>query len=218
MVSINQTIALDRLSNEDMAGLFKGSVLTLWTSAANKRNRYRDMFAALKADGDGQGRGVDLHFTDSGSFGVAPKKTPEKSGQYDSHSEEKLVQALTSAQENHDHIQAALQAGTAEQPEGRCQIHMVEDSGWEIVCPDEGTQLAFLQSVEYQVMPYLRMPDDQWLLNHLHESFPGPNLKPFQEHLPDEISQTVFYDPGDNAKENDIRKRLKNWWKNHYEY
>ena len=40
----------------------------------------------------------------------------------------------------------------------------------------------------------------------------------FQEHLPDEISKTVFYDPGDNAKENDIRKRLRNWWKNHYDY
>ena len=34
-----------------------------------------------------------------------------------------------------------------------------------------------------------------------------------QEFLPDELSGTVFYEPGNNAKENDLRKRLQNLWK-----
>jgi len=31
--------------------------------------------------------------------------------------------------------------------------------------------------------------------------------------LPDEISDIKFYDPGNNAKESDIRKRLLAMWK-----
>lgn len=39
-----------------------------------------------------------------------------------------------------------------------------------------------------------------------------------QEFLPDEISGTKFYDPGDNARENEMRKRLKGLWKEKYGY
>ncbi|MEN8225631.1 MAG: replication-associated recombination protein A [Bacteroidota bacterium] len=39
-----------------------------------------------------------------------------------------------------------------------------------------------------------------------------------QEFLPEEISGTKFYDPGDNARENELRKRLKGWWKSKYKY
>ncbi|MBR4660086.1 MAG: replication-associated recombination protein A [Bacteroidales bacterium] len=34
-----------------------------------------------------------------------------------------------------------------------------------------------------------------------------------QEFLPEELSGTVFYEPGNNSKENDLRKRLQNLWK-----
>ncbi len=39
-----------------------------------------------------------------------------------------------------------------------------------------------------------------------------------QEFLPAEISGTKFYDPGDNARENEMRKRLKALWKEKYGY
>ena len=39
-----------------------------------------------------------------------------------------------------------------------------------------------------------------------------------QEFLPDEISETKLYNPGDNARENGTREFLKNRWKDKYEY
>ena len=39
-----------------------------------------------------------------------------------------------------------------------------------------------------------------------------------QEYLPNEISGTKFYDPGKNAREEELRKFLKNLWKDKYGY
>lgn len=39
-----------------------------------------------------------------------------------------------------------------------------------------------------------------------------------QEFLPEEIANTVLYDPGNNARENELRKRLKSLWKEKYGY
>ncbi len=39
-----------------------------------------------------------------------------------------------------------------------------------------------------------------------------------QEFLPDEISNTAFYDPGNNSRENGTREFLKNRWKDKYGY
>ena len=38
------------------------------------------------------------------------------------------------------------------------------------------------------------------------------------EFLPDEIKGTRLYDPGKNAREEDMRKRLRAMWKNKYGY
>jgi len=38
------------------------------------------------------------------------------------------------------------------------------------------------------------------------------------EFLPDKIKGTKFYDPGDNAREKELRARLKSLWKNKYNY
>lgn len=43
------------------------------------------------------------------------------------------------------------------------------------------------------------------------------NFSP-QEYLPKEISGTKFYNPGNNAREDEIRKNLKTWWKDKYGY
>lgn len=39
-----------------------------------------------------------------------------------------------------------------------------------------------------------------------------------QEFLPDELKGTVFYDPGKNPREEELRKFLRNLWKNKYNY
>ena len=39
-----------------------------------------------------------------------------------------------------------------------------------------------------------------------------------QEFLPDEIKNTIFYEPGNNPRENQFRETLKNRWKNKYDY
>jgi len=38
------------------------------------------------------------------------------------------------------------------------------------------------------------------------------------EFLPDKISGTKFYEPGRNARENELRKQLREWWKDKYGY
>jgi len=40
----------------------------------------------------------------------------------------------------------------------------------------------------------------------------------FQEFLPEELSGTLFYEPGNNTREMEIRNRLKNLWKDKYKY
>ncbi len=39
-----------------------------------------------------------------------------------------------------------------------------------------------------------------------------------QEYLPEELSGTKFYEPGQNARENELRNYLKNLWKDKYSY
>ena len=39
-----------------------------------------------------------------------------------------------------------------------------------------------------------------------------------QDFLPPELRGTRFYEPGDNARENELRLRLRQWWKDKYRY
>lgn len=45
-----------------------------------------------------------------------------------------------------------------------------------------------------------------------------PNNFADQEYLPDELSGAIFYEPANNARENDLRKRLKFLWGKKYGY
>ena len=47
-------------------------------------------------------------------------------------------------------------------------------------------------------------------------SYPGNFVD--QEFLPTEIIGTKLYDPGENARENEMRKQLRTLWKNKYGY
>lgn len=39
-----------------------------------------------------------------------------------------------------------------------------------------------------------------------------------QEFLPEAISGTVLFDPGKNARENEMREQLRRWWQQKYGY
>ena len=39
-----------------------------------------------------------------------------------------------------------------------------------------------------------------------------------QEFLPEEISGTILYEPGNNSRENQFRESLKTKWENKYNY
>ncbi|WP_136668907.1 replication-associated recombination protein A [Flavobacterium sp. H122] len=45
-----------------------------------------------------------------------------------------------------------------------------------------------------------------------------PNNFAEQEFLPEEISETKFFEPGENAREKELRQFLKNRWKDKYDY
>ena len=47
-------------------------------------------------------------------------------------------------------------------------------------------------------------------------SYPGSFVQ--EEFLPDDLSSKKIYDPQDNRKEQEIRQRLRDWWKNKYNY
>jgi len=38
------------------------------------------------------------------------------------------------------------------------------------------------------------------------------------EFMPESLIGEKFYEPGKNSREEELRKRLKNWWKNKYGY
>jgi putative ATPase len=52
-----------------------------------------------------------------------------------------------------------------------------------------------------------------YMYSHAYEG----NFKE-QEYLPDDVKGTTFYEPGNNPRENELRKYLKNLWKDKYNY
>ncbi len=54
---------------------------------------------------------------------------------------------------------------------------------------------------------------DEYQYSHSYE-----NNFSAQEYLPDAIQETKFYDPGNNGRENELRKFLQNRWKEKYGY
>ncbi len=49
-------------------------------------------------------------------------------------------------------------------------------------------------------------------------SHAAPGSFAAQEYLPNDIKGTKFYDPGTNARENEMRTRLRAWWRDKYGY
>lgn len=63
-----------------------------------------------------------------------------------------------------------------------------------------------------------RLMKDQGYGKGYKYSHDYPGNFAFQEFLPSELSNTVFYDPGKNAREEEFRKQLQKLWKDKYNY
>ncbi len=63
-----------------------------------------------------------------------------------------------------------------------------------------------------------RLMKDQGYGKGYKYSHDYPGNFSFQEFLPSELSKTVFYDPGKNAREEEFRKQLQKLWKDKYDY
>ncbi|MEZ5691237.1 MAG: hypothetical protein R3D71_06200 [Rickettsiales bacterium] len=181
-----ETVKYDIMSEDELKQELKNSVLILNTSSPDKRDIYREMFSSHNKGSDHHA-GLDLFFTDSGSLGIVPRKTPEETGKYDGNLAEKSVQLLETLKENtiQQNIRLKLENGGTNEfdPKTVNIMGMTEDSGWKITFKDKNTEKKFVEKITKKIKPKLR-EKDQWLLNEIEENgFPGPNLKPIQEHL-----------------------------------
>ncbi|TAE82242.1 MAG: hypothetical protein EAY76_03375 [Alphaproteobacteria bacterium] len=168
--------------------VMRESIVVLATSAPAKRVKYKTIFNCFNPDEHGNA-GVNAYLTDVGSLNIPPMRTPERSGNYQSHTVEKASTALENVMNHSASIRGSIISELA--PESRI-ITMVEDSGWELLFDHyenpEATKKQFLRNVYDSLEERFREEDHAWLFNHIKpndptSTFPGPNLKPIQEAL-----------------------------------
>ncbi len=162
------------------------SIIVLSTSSPDKRDIYRLLFSELGKD-DEHYAGLNAYFTDSGSLGIATRKTTEMTNDYDGNLGEKRDQQLKVLEDPGINELIGLKLHAVPNKlwgeDGIKVMGMTEDSGWQLVFEDAQTEKAFIDIIVRDLAPKLR-PQDSWLLEKLHKTgFPGPNLKPLQEHL-----------------------------------
>ncbi len=78
-------------------------------------------------------------------------------------------------------------------------------------------QVIYLYLLHLRNAPTKLMKDLDYGKNYKY-SHDYPNNFVEQEFLPDEISGTKFYEPGQNPRENQFRETLNKRWKNKYGY
>lgn len=176
----------NEMTEAELKAELKGSMLILSTSSPDKRDIYRELFSSHAKDADHHA-GLDLYYTDSGALGIAPRKTPEQTGDYHGNLKEKAILQLEGLRD--ETVQQSIRSRLASSarnefdPETVKIIGMTEDSGWSIAFDNKVTQAKFIDAMQNELRPILR-ERDLWLIEKMEETgFPGPNLKPVQEHL-----------------------------------
>lgn len=195
------------MSEEELKQELKGSVLILSTSSPDKRDIYREMFSSHNKGSDHYA-GLDLFFTDSGALGIVPRKTPEKTGDYGGNLDEKSVQQIEMLKDKavQKDIRSKLQNGGSNEFDYKTVnlMGMTEDSGWKLTFENKNIERKFIDKITEKIKPRLR-EKDYWLLKKIDENgFPGPNLKPVQEHLTGgfhELMELIY----ETAQELDIK-------------
>jgi hypothetical protein len=177
----------------------KQPAFILGTSAPDKRAKFGKMFNMLD-DGKGE-KGVDMLFTHTGALGITPSNVPEKDGDYERHALKKAEALAVQVSYAESSIRNRFQASGVKNYADVPLVSMTEDSGWEIAFENEKQKRAFLNAVSALLGNHFRPEDKKWLFNHITDSFPGPNFKPFMEHLSggfNELMQ-VIYQAADDA-------------------
>jgi len=210
MAAANKTDPLE-MTEEEFAGILKGSLLVLTTSSPDKRDIYRLLFTShakgKKGEHDEHHAGLNLFYTDSGSLGIAPRKTEEKTGAYEGNLDEKALQQLQILGEQQKKVRHSLRHQSEFDADEVKIVGMTEDSGWKLIFDDKEQERQFVEAIIRKLKPKLRA-EDEWLISTLHETgFPGPNLKPIQEHLEGSFNELVeiIYDAADELKIKNLR-------------
>ncbi|MFW0777570.1 MAG: hypothetical protein ACN2B6_07625 [Rickettsiales bacterium] len=202
--------AKESMTKEEFQKALRGSLLVLTTSSPDKRDIYRELFSAHAKEENHQA-GLDIYYTDSGALGIAPRKTPEQTGDYGGNLDEKALQQMQLLEDKdiHERIRHRLKGNTEFDSEKINIVGMTEDSGWTLIFDDKNTEKKFIEAVKKRWEPQLR-EQDKWMLKNLDDTgFPGPNLKPIQEHMPrafDGLMQMI-YDAADEVGIKDLRFR-----------
>lgn len=201
------------MSEEEFAQELKHSLLILSTSSPDKREIYRGLFSSHGKKE--HHAGLELYYTDSGALGIAPRKTAEMTNTYKGNLWEKAYQQLLYLQntEYQERIRLKLDShGQNFKADEVNIVGMTEDSGWSIDFKDDAQKAQFIDIITREMKPKLR-ERDSWLLDKLHESgFPGPNLKPIQEHLEGGFHalMEMIYDAADEMNMKEIRYKGSN--------
>ncbi len=192
------TPAMHPLSEKEFFSLLEGKnpAFILGTSSADKRSKYATLFNALDNGEKSGKKGIDGIFTHTGALGITPGYIPEKEGDYARHALLKVNALTRTLTERERSIRARLQGSgmTEQEAEATMLVGMTEDSGWEVILTD-AEKKPFLDKVTELLAERFRPEDKAWLFNHITDSFPGPNLKPFQEYLPggfNELMEVVY--------------------------
>ena len=206
------TPAPHTLNENEFLSLISGKKLAfiLGTSSTDKRAKYK-MFWNLLDNGKEAGeKGINGIFTHTGALGITPNYVPEKDGDYEKHALLKVAALTETLSAQEDSIRARFQGSgmDAKEAEQTMLVGMTEDSGWEMVLND-AQKKPFLNKVKELLAERFRPQDKQWLFNHITSSFPGPNLKPFQEHLSGGFNELmeVIYDAAESIGMSELRYR-----------
>jgi hypothetical protein len=177
----------------------KTPAVILGTSSPDKRTDFSRLFNTL-SDGSATGaHGVNLVYTHTGALGITPNNVPEKQGDYALHVTKK-AEALAQQIAHHEaSIRNRFKGSGIKDHATMPLVSMTEDSGWEIAFDNERQKRTFLNAVSALLADHFRPEDRKWLFNHITDAFPGPNLKPFQEHLRGGLNELmhVIYDAAD---------------------
>jgi len=210
-----RTISIDELldkknsmSDKELADELSLSLVVLGTSSPDKRDKFRTMASVLDMSEDQKTGGVNFFFTDSGALEIVLAKTPEMKGTYQGNLDEKIVQIFDTITEQENTIRTKLTEDNNGQFDRKTVniIGMVEDSGWSLDFKNEDEKNSFFKELRKELETELR-PEAHWLMDKMEdEGFPGPNLKPFQEHLAKGFTglMKVIYDSAEKADVNEL--------------
>jgi hypothetical protein len=203
---------IGQMTEEELRAELTESLVALSTTSGDKRANFAIMFNVLGKEEDTHKAGVNFYFADIGQFGLVPQETDEDSGKYQDNLIGKSHRFLAELanKENKIKMRSAMRVdgkGNEFDYEAVNIIGMTEDSGWEVIFANDEQKQKFLTKARELLKPYIREGEEYLLKDLETNGFPGPNLKPLQEHLTGKFDgmMDVIYQAAEAANIEDIR-------------